>query len=347
MTPVERIRRQLERRVRDTAPELGAEILRAWDRLAATMEGEAFRRLVAQSLTLGSPDPILAQLLTDDVLDRVFSEVARQQFSNVNDALNFWGKQHVTATGSTIGITFGTLSPEVLEAIRTGNLKMATALKDDVRGAVRTAVQLGLEEGVNPRTMARGLRQTVGLTEPQVRWVHNFRRELEAGDPAALNRALARGVFTKPDGSLGYRAGHAAGVGVGKRDMELLRRTLGTDERLNGTQIDRIVDAYQRRLTAWHSESLARTAALDAQRMGQHMATKQAIADGILDAERMMSRWATVKDSRVRDEHAAMEGEVTRFDEPFSNGQTIPGETDYNCRCIKVDFQARQPATTG
>jgi len=36
-------------------------------------------------------------------------------------------------------------------------------------------------------------------------------------------------------------------------------------------------------------------------------------------------------DDRVRDEHAAMNGEIVDIDKPFSNGEMYPG--DVNCRC--------------
>jgi SPP1 gp7 family putative phage head morphogenesis protein len=41
--------------------------------------------------------------------------------------------------------------------------------------------------------------------------------------------------------------------------------------------------------------------------------------------------WMTAGDGRVRDEHAAMEGETVPLDEPFSNGLMFPSQP--NCRC--------------
>lgn len=49
--------------------------------------------------------------------------------------------------------------------------------------------------------------------------------------------------------------------------------------------------------------------------------------------------WNTVKDDRVRDSHAGMDGEAVPVDEPFSNGLMYPGDPSgppsetYNCRC--------------
>jgi HK97 family phage portal protein len=44
-----------------------------------------------------------------------------------------------------------------------------------------------------------------------------------------------------------------------------------------------------------------------------------------------MKTWVTARDDRVRDEHAAMEGETVPLDARFSNGLEGPGEP--NCRC--------------
>lgn len=45
-----------------------------------------------------------------------------------------------------------------------------------------------------------------------------------------------------------------------------------------------------------------------------------------------LKRWNTAGDERVRDEHAAMEGETVGLNEVFSNGLDFPQEP--NCRCV-------------
>lgn len=45
-----------------------------------------------------------------------------------------------------------------------------------------------------------------------------------------------------------------------------------------------------------------------------------------------LKRWNTAGDDRVRDEHAAMEGETVPLDASFSNGLDFPSEP--NCRCV-------------
>ena len=52
--------------------------------------------------------------------------------------------------------------------------------------------------------------------------------------------------------------------------------------------------------------------------------------------------WLTAGDDRVRDEHAAMEGEERGIDEEFSNGEQSPSSP--NCRCTCVYSLAAEPA---
>jgi uncharacterized protein with gpF-like domain len=52
--------------------------------------------------------------------------------------------------------------------------------------------------------------------------------------------------------------------------------------------------------------------------------------------------WMATHDKRVRDSHAAIDGETKPTDELFSNGLMYPGDPNgapaevYNCRCTMV-----------
>lgn len=50
-----------------------------------------------------------------------------------------------------------------------------------------------------------------------------------------------------------------------------------------------------------------------------------------ISGDRFNKRWLTARDSRVRDEHRAMEGETKDLEEAFSNGEMHPSSP--NCRC--------------
>ena len=316
----------MARRVRQLSPELGKDVLRAWERLAAGMSVGKMEAVIAA----GGVDALFDEVLNDALLERAFAQVEQRFTQQAVDNMAFFAKDY--------GIGFGVLDPKVIDSIRALDLKMATSLKDDVRETVRAFVENGLRNGMNPRTIARQTRQVVGLTGKQLEWVDNFRNELETSSKKALRRSLGRGFIRLPDGSVGYNAAHAGGIGVRKTDMATLRRVLGTDEKLSPKQVDRMVDAYRRRLTALHSEAIARTATLDSLKNAQHQATDQAIKQGVLNADRMWSEWVTAGDDRVRDAHVAMAGDKVPFGTEFKNGQTIPGSSDYMCRCSKRDY---------
>lgn len=329
-SPADRLRARFNKRARNLSPELAAEMLRAWDNLADRINTAN----LAQFIAAGTPEALIG----DDILDAVFAEVERLYFEQTIANVGFWAKDFATSGG----IAFNVLNPQVIEGVRGLNLKIADELKDDVRNMVGAYVENGLRDGVGPRTVARQIKKGVGLTGPQVGYVDNFRSQLENNSRAALNRQLARGMVKKPDGSMVFVQGHAGTTGVSKRDLASMNRVLGSSDKLSPKQIDRIVASYERRLTAWHAETVSRTATVDSLKAAQNLSTEQAINQGILPRELMKSEWVTAGDGRVRDEHAAMNGEVVPFGTPFSNGQTIPGETDYNCRCIKRDFLGRE-----
>ena len=242
-----------------------------------------------------------------------------------------------TMAGGT-GIAFNVIDPDVVEAIRALDVQMGKRFRDEMADTIREWVEVGYRQGYNPRRTARYIKRAPGLASQHVDTVARFRKELETNSRTALRRQLRRNMVRLPDGSQQFVTGHAGGYGLGKRDMNMLDRVLGSErERLRPAQIDRLVRSYERRLIGWHAETLSRTATLDAMKVGNHQATAQAIEAGVLDPGLVISEWSAVMDGRVRPTHEAMHGEKVPFGTPFPNGQVIPGEGEYNCRCLKLD----------
>jgi hypothetical protein len=198
--------------------------------------------------------------------------------------------------------------------VRALDTKVVQTLKSDVVDVVRAHVENGLRDGVNPRVVARELGQVIGLAPNQEAAVRNFRKLLEAGDPEALVRKLRDRRF----------------------DSTIRRGALGPE------QIEKMTEAYRRRMIAFNAETNARTASLDSMRAGQRLSWQSAIDSGIVDGSRLVKRWSGVLDARERPEHVAMEGETVPFDQPFSNGEMTPGESTYNCRCIALMREQRR-----
>jgi hypothetical protein len=126
------------------------------------------------------------------------------------------------------------------------------------------------------------------------------------------------------------------------------------DRRFDGTirkgtiteaQIETQVAAYRRKMEAFHANTVARTTALDSTKLAQRLSWEDAIEQGLVDRHRMTKTWVGVLDDRERETHRQMEAVTVGFDEEFvlpdGKRQMIPGENEYNCRCIARYAQRR------
>ncbi|WP_373069747.1 phage minor head protein, partial [Gemmatimonas sp.] len=82
-------------------------------------------------------------------------------------------------------------------------------------------------------------------------------------------------------------------------------------------------------------------AALQSQKVGQQLAWQEAQRAGTLDGVEVVRRWVATIDGRERDEHREMDGAEAPLDGVYRNGQTYPGEGEYNCRCTEIIRVAR------
>lgn len=82
----------------------------------------------------------------------------------------------------------------------------------------------------------------------------------------------------------------------------------------------------------------ARTAMTGAQNAGRIERMKEAQSMGI----KVQKQWMSTLDSRTRDSHRDMDGEIAGMDDEFSNGLEYPGDPNgpgrevYNCRCTLI-----------
>lgn len=319
MTKAERLFWQrVQNRASTGQPEVDRAILRAFDALKKSLKPSEVAKLIEGGKDAAT---ITNRIFTDRLLDRAFAGVGNEIRRAVEKSVRTFTKDLPNAgkVNGVVAVEFNILNPKVLKAVKKLNSTVMTDLKKNVRESVRQAVRAGIKEGANPRTIARGIRDVVGLTPSQEKSVRNMRRLLTEGKREALTRKLRD-----------------------KRFDSVLERALGRGgEGLTTEQINRYTDAYRTRFIAHSAETISRSATLDATRLGQRMAWEDAVDKGLVDPERLMKRWITVGDNKVRDEHEAMNGEEVLYDEPFSNGDQIPGENDYNCRCAAYYFSVR------
>ncbi len=109
---------------------------------------------------------------------------------------------------------------------------------------------------------------------------------------------------------------------------------------LQGESVDKVAKRL-RKVTDMGERSAvknARTAMTSAQNAGRLDSMRRAKERGIS----VKKAWMATLDSRTRDSHKALDGEVRNLDEEFSNGLMHPGDPNgdpsqtYNCRCRLV-----------
>ena len=185
-------------------------------------------------------------------------------------------------------------------------------LRSEAHAGVRGAIESGLAQGLNPRDVARGLRDVVGLGESQAVWVSNLRTELEAG---RYGDALARKLVNGP-----------------------IRQTIAARARrglpLTPSEIDKIVGTDADHLRAWHAEPVPPTMTVDLLRSGQLTAIRAAVARGEYAGLTVRKVWVTTLDGRERPEHRALNRTAIPLDARWNDAGTlrdVPG--GWNCRC--------------
>lgn len=283
-------------------PEVARRILRAWELIRTSMT-EAELRAAIQS---GGADALLNHIAEFE--QRIYGAL-----SGTIRTSTFETAQSMTRlTPHGLDITFDQLNPRVTDAVRNLNTRVITTLNEQIRDTVRQHIDRGLQDGVSPREMSVGLRQVIGLAPNQELAVVNFERALRGqSDRSPLDYRLRDRRFD---------------------------RTLSRVGQLSDEQVEKMVTAYRRRFVAFNAETNAHTAAMDSVKLGQKLAWDDAIARGDVEGGQLDKEWVVVGgpagDGRNRPEHLEMHGERVRYDQPFSNGQMVPGESDFNCRCI-------------
>lgn len=299
----ERLWLSFQRRASTLTPEMAAELLAAFRYIRAALTDAELEQLVRT----GGVDEVIDDALIERSL-RVFRakvmDAIQRGFTSTVPQLPKAGKVE-----GTVAVGFDILNPKVIDAVRELDSRVINTIRDEIRDTVRAHVENGIRDGVAHRTIARRIRPILGLAPNQALAVSNYRKALQGENPNA--------------GPADYKL----------RDRRFDRMQM-TPER-----IDRAVDAYARRMQAHHANTVAGTATKDSLKLGQRLTWDDAIERGIVAAEQLERTWIAVAgpggDGRNRPEHLAMHGEKVPYGAAYSNGDTVPGESDWNCRCVE------------
>lgn len=245
--------------------------------------------------------------------------------------------------GKRFVVRFDARNPRAEEWLKTKSSDLVTAIVDDQRTAIRDAMKDGLERGENPRTTALNIvgrinPQTkrreggiVGLTAQQAQYVATYANELAAGDAKGLRNSLTRAMRDK------------------RFDKRVIK-SIETGKGLDAETRARMVARYSGSLLKLRGDTIARTEAIAALHASQTEAFAQVIEKGAVKAQNVKKIWRSASDRRVRDTHAAMDGQSVSWGSPFRSpsGATIkypcdpdaPASERIQCRCwqeIKVN----------
>lgn len=302
-----RLYNRIRRRALALQPELARKMLAAFD----VIRGALTEAELVRAINAGYVEALIDAVTQDRVIGPAFMPLRAQIDRATIEAGASWQK---TLPARFMPAVFDVLNPRVLDAVKNLDTRVVQGLATEVRATVKAASTAGIELGWHPRKTARLVRDVIGLAPNQVNAIQNFRGMLEAGDRTALTRALRDRRFDKT-----------------------LEKMLGAGgQGLQPAQIDKMTGAYQQRMIAFNTETHTRTIANDSQKLAQRLSWTDAGAQGFVDTSRLMRTWVSTGDDRVRPEHVEMNGESVPFDAPtFSNGESIPGDSTYGCRCLE------------
>ena len=291
------------------------------------------RRRLRQDLARGINRP---EVNTDELT----LLLVNHEYERIATLLSDWGQRFADgfsmsflAAGRDLGefirrnlrlrVSFDSTNPRAVRQMRRNRLQFIREITDEQRRIVRQVVTTGVRQGINPREMARELRQSIGLTAHQQRIVANYERQLRSIGTqddelaAILNRRLRDRRF----------------------DPSLLRAQR-EGARLTEDQIRQMVNRYRQRWVNFRSETIARTEALRAAHEGNEEMLRQAIESREISAEGITRTWVAAQDGRTRESHANLSGQVRALGEPFKPGlrypcdPNAPADEVVRCRCV-------------
>jgi len=221
-------------------------------------------------------------------------------------------------------VVYDQVNERAVAAARANALEMVREVTQEQRDVLRQVIAEGVRDGLNPLSVARDLRASIGLTRKQLEYVDNYRRELERGDLAALNRALRD-------------ARHDRSVTAAANGRAIPQST-----------IDLMVDRYRQRWINYRAEVIGRTEGLRAAHTGMMATWQQIIDDGRIQATDLYRTWLVTlpRGKNPRDFHTDMHGQEVPWGQPFVSGlgnqleypgdPSAPAEETVQCRCAQT-----------
>lgn len=294
---------QMIRRVARLRPAMNRAVLQVVDAMRARLTDAEIDAWIAS----GSVDELVNTLLQDVGITAALHRVRLQLLLVFLSGADFMQ----TRFHQMSRLAFDVLQHDVTGTVLRIDTKVAAAIRNDIAAVIRNAIVEAIQAGRGSKGVGPRVRAMLGLSPSQAADVERFRQALLSGDTARVLRYARR-----------------------DKTFDRLVRT----KAYTPVQIERMVRAYRLQRIALNVETIARTAALDAFKAGQQAAIEQAMQRGVFGAlsTRIVKTWVNMGDNKVREEHldGAMGGETVPWDRPYSNGDMVPGQSTWNCRCV-------------
>lgn len=288
---------------------------REWVEIAEWLREQNDLDAIEERLLAGDFRGLVAQI--EDAARR-FATATQAQFARAGQAAADWLDAQPSLADRII--RFDATHERAVAAARRNELELVRGLSLETRETVRAVLVDGQINGKNPRSMARDIRDSIGLTPTQTQHVLNYRRALESGDFAnALGRELRDA-----------------------RSDRMLRRLADEGGQLTEQQIDRMVERYRAAYVSFRAEVIARTESARNVHAGLQEAYTQAVERGDIEADQLVREWVAAPPTpNAREQHQAMDGQQRKLNEPFvaPDGTPLmypgdgPPKHSANCRC--------------
>lgn len=219
-------------------------------------------------------------------------------------------------------VRFDLKNDRAIRAAQRNELELVQGLTAETREVIRNVVVDGTITAINPREMARNIRDAIGLTPQQEKAVRSYRRALKEQDWSnALGRELSSG-----QGDRTIRRVARDGVGLSDR------------------QIDDLVERYRQNALTSRAETIARTESARNVHAGLGEAFQQAVDRGDLEAGQLVVEWIHAnRGPKSRPHHVDLDRTTVKWGEKFTlpsgvrmrwpHDEGAPASEVANCRC--------------
>lgn len=330
---------EIERLAEKLEPQLAKAILEGLKAMGDAVDLDA----VVDALQTGDVAKVMAALNLD----------AAATFAGLSPAIQSGVYAAGAATAATIRLTgtqfvFNQLNPRLITWLQTYNLGLIREITDKTKEAVRGVLIEGMKAGENPRAVARDIKGVVGLTDRQAKAVMNFRKELETFHERRTGGGYNLGAkIDRVNGFQVLRPDEDGSPMDGITERRLrdfrfdgqLRAAMESGKPLTEAQINKMVEAYERKFLAYRARTIARTEALRTTNMGVQDAWRQAIEEQKVQEPQVRRQWIVARDERLCEVCSPIPSmnpkRGVKFGQPFATPKgpwTLP-PIHPNCRC--------------